>query len=80
MFYREKNGKCITNVSLKSVEFCNGLYYSTFERLCSEIYGFINSGIGENKYVVISTDSRPAVAAGFVTKIDEKSVVVSLER
>lgn len=38
------------------------------------------SGISENSYIVISTNSRPAAATGFVTNIDQKSIIVAADR
>ncbi|XP_049819386.1 DNA replication ATP-dependent helicase/nuclease DNA2 isoform X2 [Aethina tumida] len=79
---RESDGKCIINLRLVDVgDPVNGLYMHTFEKNDpSQSINFLASGLCENKYVVISTDTRPAVSAGLVTSIDATSLVVHLDR
>lgn len=75
-------GKSITNVRVtKSVTECDGLYEHTFETIDTESNAtFLTSGVGENSYVIVSTDKRPAVASGLVSFIDHKRISVILER
>ncbi|KAI4471143.1 dna2/nam7 helicase family [Holotrichia oblita] len=79
---REKLGKTITNVKVtKAVTECDGLYEHTFEKLGTESNTtFLTSGVGENSYVIVSTDKRPAIASGLVSFIDHKRISVILER
>ncbi|XP_030756955.1 DNA replication ATP-dependent helicase/nuclease DNA2 [Sitophilus oryzae] len=84
---RKKKGKCLINLKLVNVKpEPNGLYSHTFtdfsqENGFSEQNGnFLSSGIVDSSYIVASTESRPAVASGFVTELTVNSIVVTLER
>lgn len=77
--FREKYGKCISNVQISGVEECNDQYHMSFKKT-NENANLMASGIAENNYVVISTDTRPAAATGFVTNIDNKTISVLADR
>lgn len=77
---REKQGKCITNVKITNVENSSGFFSTTFEKKYDSERNLVTCEIGENSYVVVSTDFRPAVSAGFVSYLDSKSIVVTLDR
>nr|XP_023014382.1 DNA replication ATP-dependent helicase/nuclease DNA2-like [Leptinotarsa decemlineata] len=79
---REMNGRCIINLKVTSVmEECDGICEHTFEKMDTESEdNFLANGIMESNYIVISTDERPAVAAGFVTDITASSISVTLDR
>ncbi|KAB0792512.1 hypothetical protein PPYR_14471 [Photinus pyralis] len=78
---REKNGQCIINVIVKGVNPHAGLYEHIFCKASQlENYNMLLSGIGMGDYVVVSTDNRPAVAAGFATHMDSLTISLSLDR
>lgn len=59
----------------------NGLTEHIFEKSdVNRIANLGNCGIIEGNYVVVSTEKRPALATGFVTKISFSSISVSLDR
>ncbi|KRT83034.1 hypothetical protein AMK59_4613, partial [Oryctes borbonicus] len=77
---REKFGKCIIFVKItKEVIECDGLYEHAFEK-SDQVTTFLASGIGESSYVIVSTDTRPAVAAGIVSYVTHNTISVILER
>ncbi|CAH0547646.1 unnamed protein product [Brassicogethes aeneus] len=79
---REPNGRCIINLKISKVgQELNFICEHSFEKIdFNNSYNFLSAGINENAYVIVSTDKRPAVAAGFVHYIDAKSITVYLER
>lgn len=77
---REKQGKCISSVQVIEVEYTNGMFMTTFERQKENAASFLDFEISEGSYIVVSTERRPAVATGFVTDKDEKSITISLDR
>lgn len=66
---------------MKIGEEINGIFEHLFEKLSDgtpvNIYA---NGIMEGNYVVISTDTRPAIASGFVTDLTITSISVTLDR
>ncbi|KAF5272783.1 hypothetical protein FQA39_LY07810 [Lamprigera yunnana] len=78
---REKNGQCIINVTVKDVVENGCLFEHSFVKEdCSDTFTMHSSGICVGNYVIVSTNSRPAVAAGFVTDMDTNLIVMSLDR
>ncbi|KAK5640049.1 hypothetical protein RI129_010860 [Pyrocoelia pectoralis] len=62
---REKNGQCIIGVKVKGCNDYGNLYEHTFcKTVQTDKCNMLLSGIGVGDYVVVSTDNRPAVAAG----------------
>lgn len=61
---------------------CGGLYKHTFQKKSSNdhLVNLQSSGIGISNYVVVSTNTRPAVAAGFVTQMDHHTITIALDR
>lgn len=60
---------------------CNATYEHTFcKNPLSPASNLILSGISENNYVIISTDSRPGVASGFVTDVTSATITACLDR
>ncbi|CAG9821751.1 unnamed protein product [Phaedon cochleariae] len=79
---REINGKCIINLKITHIaDECDGVFEHSFERINADFTcNFFSNGIVESNYVVISTNSRPAVATGFVTNITATTISVTLDR
>ncbi|XP_028132105.2 DNA replication ATP-dependent helicase/nuclease DNA2 [Diabrotica virgifera virgifera] len=80
---REKKGRCISNLRISKVsDVIDELYFEHyFERMVPDSSGnFGTSGLLVGGYVVVSTDKRHAVAAGFVNDITATSISVTLER
>ncbi|KAK4872773.1 hypothetical protein RN001_014802 [Aquatica leii] len=78
---REKNGQCVSGVVVKEVTDCGGLYQHSFVKLSgTDNFTMQSSGIGVGNYVVVSTDRRPAVAAGFATDMDTHMITINLDR
>lgn len=68
------NVKLVGNV----VEVTSGSYEHVFEWKSKEEE--INCSLAEGEYVIVSTDSRPAVAAGPIRHIDFNQITIHLER
>jgi DNA replication ATP-dependent helicase Dna2 len=79
---REAKGRCITNVRVVFVgNERNGLFEHTFEKEKSRIgHNLTECDIVENNYVIVSTDSRAAIASGFVTEISSSRITITLDR
>ncbi|XP_018336778.1 DNA replication ATP-dependent helicase/nuclease DNA2 [Agrilus planipennis] len=79
---REKKGCCIINLKIREMNYDGDhLYSTTFEKVeIQKNTNFYLSGIGEGNYIVVSIDSRPAVAAGFVSYVGKTDITVSLDR
>ncbi|CAH1985188.1 unnamed protein product [Acanthoscelides obtectus] len=79
---REQFGRCIINLRLTNVgDETNGMYDHTFMKMNSvDGVNFFANGISDRNYVVISTNTRPAVASGFVSDISSNSISVTLDR
>ncbi|KAF2883992.1 hypothetical protein ILUMI_22190 [Ignelater luminosus] len=80
---REKHGQCITFVTIKEIlPECEGLYKHTFQRktIDDHLVNLHSSGIGIGNYIVVSTNTRPAVAAGFVKQMDHHTITIALDR
>lgn len=76
--FREKNGKCITNVIVITVKERNGLYTTIFQ--VTNPTNALVSGLQIQNYVVISSTERPALAAGLISHMDPKLITVELDR
>ncbi|KAF5294448.1 hypothetical protein FQR65_LT01574 [Abscondita terminalis] len=77
----EKKGQCIINVVVKDVTEYGGLYEHSFIKVSDATnFNMQSCGIGLGNYLVVSTDGRPAVAAGFVTFIDAEMIMINLDR
>lgn len=80
-FFREVKGRCITNLKIVNIgDEVNGIYEHCFEKVNDLNNNFYSNGITEGNYVLISTDKRTAVAAGFVSTLTPKTISVFLER
>ncbi|XP_072401459.1 DNA replication ATP-dependent helicase/nuclease DNA2 [Diabrotica undecimpunctata] len=80
---REKKGRCISNLRISKVsDVVDELYFEHyFEKIVPDSSrNFTTSGLTVGGYVVVSTDKRHAVAAGFVNDITTTSISVTLER
>lgn len=78
---REAKGRCITNLKVVSVGAeVNGINEHHFEKNNDTSSNLYSNGIMEGNYVLISTNKRTAIAAGFVSCITLKSISVFLER
>ncbi|XP_060534647.1 DNA replication ATP-dependent helicase/nuclease DNA2 isoform X2 [Cylas formicarius] len=79
---RRDKGKCLINLKIAKVSpECNSMWEHTFQsRDDAEKGNFFISGLTENNYVVISVETRPAVASGYVTCITSSSITVCLDR
>lgn len=62
------------------MEDCGSQYLISFKKFSEENKNFMTSGLAENSYVVISTNTRPAAATGFVSNIDHKTITVAADR
>lgn len=80
ILFREKNGKCISNLKITEVEECGIHYLTSFAKPGKDGKNFLSSGIYENTYVVISTNTRPAIATGFVTNVSQNSISIAADR
>lgn len=77
---REQAGKCICNLIITEIEDCDNHYLISFTKKVEENKHFMSFGISENSYVVISTNTRPAAATGFVSSICHKTITVAADR
>lgn len=58
----------------------NGSYEHQFAKNSDTNSNLYSNGIMEGNYVLISTNKRTAIAAGFVSDINVKTINVFLER
>lgn len=76
------SGRSIINLKVLDVgEEMNGVYEHSFQKINDDTtVNLYANGIMEGNYVVVSTDTRPAIASGFVTDIKITSISVTLDR
>ncbi|CAG9854946.1 unnamed protein product [Phyllotreta striolata] len=77
---REVRGRCLTNLEVdlvieESAEAVQHVFHKP-----NANSNFLNSGIYQSNYVIVSTEKRYAVACGFVSKISHDSIVVNLDK
>ncbi|EEZ99558.2 DNA replication ATP-dependent helicase/nuclease DNA2-like Protein [Tribolium castaneum] len=78
---REALGRSIVNMRVTFVENeTNGLFKHTMEKENPSLANLTAYDIIENNYIVVSTDSRPAVASGFVTEVSPTQISITLDR
>lgn len=59
--------------------YCSDSFNHVFEKVSTSGTKF-ECGFGDGNYVVISTGSRPAVATGFITRLDHTSVTIAIDK
>jgi hypothetical protein len=74
---RAKRGSCIPKVKLTDhvVEVVSGSYQHVFRSA-----GDVTMSLSEGDYVIVSSASRPAVAAGPITQVTQSQLTLILER
>ncbi|XP_044269460.1 DNA replication ATP-dependent helicase/nuclease DNA2 isoform X2 [Tribolium madens] len=78
---REALGRSIANLRVTFIENeTNGLFKHFLEKENPSGANLMVSNITENNYIVVSTDSRPAIASGFVIEISPTRIIVVLDR
>ncbi|XP_055914312.1 DNA replication ATP-dependent helicase/nuclease DNA2 [Eupeodes corollae] len=78
---REKSGRAITELCLKSVESLHeGRYQHCFHLKESHFIDITTFEISLGEYVIVSTTERVSIASGFVYDLSQHSITINLER
>ncbi|XP_055844725.1 DNA replication ATP-dependent helicase/nuclease DNA2 [Episyrphus balteatus] len=78
---REKNGRAVTELSLKSVEALHeGRYQHCFHLKDNHDIDITTVEISLGEYVIVSSTKRVSIASGFVYDISQRTITINLER
>lgn len=78
--YRERRGYCIGKLRVHSIQPLGSKYLHRMKRATPDEYDLMGSGLVEGDYIVVSTDCRYAIAAGYVYDVSELEILCKLDK